>query len=181
MSLSEKNKRAESLIKPNVDKPIDSLPDRRAKMIYERYQSGRPIIMDDLKYLYKKDPEGCDTLVKHIIDPMHQKDQDLIASDKELSLYQSSSLSITNQQTEIEYKGITVKPNRNIDNIMEALYLVKMMLKQGDNDQLELLNIHNESTKLATLIQKMNHWDDMFSEQLVRYTYEAEKEFNILA
>ena len=180
MKLSQDKDREELTLKSRFEEVRRAIPDRRVKLIYERYLSGRAITMDDLKYLGKKDPEGLDYLVHKIIGfQASTKNIENINSDKCLDTGGTSDFSDKNViVTSQEYVGLT---KDQCSNRMNTTSMLKYWLQESENNLTGLLNIHSEVNKLTLLIQTMNYWEDSFSEQFVKYTYEPEKEFNVLA
>ena len=58
----------QNIINRNVYGRINPQSDKRINMIYDRYQSGKSIIIDDLRYLWLKDPKGFEQLTRNIVE-----------------------------------------------------------------------------------------------------------------
>lgn len=183
MNTRERSENTQVQTKPGSYEKINPNLDRRVQMIYERYRTGKAIIMDDLRYLWSKDPESCDKLAKSIINAKTSKGLE-IKSDQIISIgYADKYTKSTNeQQKHIDYISSADTPIESFNNVQETMKSVKLIIERmNESERIDMLKNLNESLALTNLANNMKYWDDTFTDKMVKYTYEEEKEFNILA
>ncbi|MDF2543925.1 MAG: hypothetical protein K0S47_3643 [Herbinix sp.] len=166
-----------------INDQTNNQTDKRVKMIYDRYHSGKSIIMDDLQYLWMKDPEGCKKLAKSIVESKVDQVRETESNTLMNGVYVEKSIETGNEKRNyIEYHTTFDTPADSLDNIAENITSVKLMLENmSESELLEMMNHLNEAVELKKLTNKMKYWDDNFTDKMIQYTYEDMKEFNILA
>lgn len=181
MSIQEKNNKTQ--IDMNPYKQMNSQTENKVKMIYERYRTGKSIIMDDLRYLWLKDPEGCEKIARSIVESKTGKESEAQHNNIETIGYaMSQKENIKDQQYGIEYKSPSDIQNVSVNSVMDTMFTVKsMMEKMNESDLVDMLKNLNKEYELKKHIKNMNDWDDMYLDKLVMYSYDAVKKFNILA
>lgn len=182
MSIRGKSEKTQIEIKPHVYEQINPQLNR-VKAIYDRYHTGKSIIMDDLQYLWSKDPEGCVKLARSIIDSKIDKGLE-IESGNMISYVDSIKYTeSTDEQVNcIDHKTSIDTPMDTLKNVHEIMASVKLMVeKMSENELLDMLKNLNEELELKKLNNNMKYWDDTFVDKMVMYTYDVEKEFNSLA
>lgn len=159
------------------------LLDKRVKMIYDRYRTGRSITLNDLQYLWLKDPESCSKLVSSIAEPKSVKGIRLKLNHKASNGYvEKNKESKENQKNYIEYISSSDTPMVSLTDIRETMFSVKSMIENmSESERMELLNNVNDESVLKRVTNKMKYWDDAFIFKMVSYSYVDEKEFNKLA
>lgn len=188
----------------------DIQQDWKTKMIYDRFRAGRTIIMDDLRYLSMRDPEGCKKLTESIIKTFNNETEPEL-QETAMDNQQFASIDQNGQDTAVENDGsmnFTAIDNSSLDeiqytneslmdadqkadseittgihgDILDSLVTAKEMLVKMDEKELsDLLDNLNEVMELKKLNDKIRFWDDAFSDKMIMYTYEASKEFERLA
>lgn len=172
MSISGKKQMVTNL---HNDEPIKIQPDQKVKMIYERFHNGKSLIMDDLKYLLKKDPEGFERLTESILKPF-------IGFEKETNIEITIQSLLKNQQNRINDSIDFHEPAASSNNIQQAINIMKTIIKKmSEPERMELISNLNEASELMKISDKINLFDDMVEEKLAKYTYYLEEDFNMFA
>lgn len=183
MNTRVKNEKTQVQMKSGSDERINPNLDRRVQMIYDRYRTGKAIIIDDLKYLWSKDPEGCEKLARSIINAKTGKSPE--PQPNAIVSYSKGNSFIENtkeQQNYIDYRSSADTPVESFHNVQETMKSVKLIIERmNENERMDMLKNLNESLTLSNLANNMKYWDDSFTDKMVMYTYEEEKEFNIMA
>ncbi len=159
------------------------LLDKRVKMIYDRYRTGRLITLNDLQYLWLKDPESCNKLAKSIAESKSVKGIRLKLKNKVTSGYvEKSKESIEEQKNSIDYISSPEAPMVSLNDIRKTMFSVKSMLENmSESERKDLLNNFNDELELKKVTNKMKYWDDAFVFKMVSYSYDDETEFDKLA
>ena len=151
-------------------------PDRKASMIYERYRTGKTIILDDLRYLLWKDPEGCVKLMKSIVETK----VGTVPEGDVPDATNTESLDMNAPNPPIQ-KSYTDR-SKELSEVLETMQsLRKLLNRMNEKEQLDMLENLNEETELKRFSKNMKYWEDTFTDNIVRYTYEEQKEFDIRA
>lgn len=168
---------------PRSSERINPNLDRRVQMIYERYSTGKTIIMDDLYYLWSKDPEGCDKLARSIVDTKIDKHMEGKPNNLVNVAYVDRSIKSTKEQeNHIDYVSSPDAPVDNFKQIQDTMKSVKLIIERmNESERMDMLKNLNESFPLTELANNMKYWDDSYTDKMVMYTYKEEKEFSILA
>jgi hypothetical protein len=174
-------------IKSPSNGQIEAHPDEKVRLIYERYHAGKTIILDDLKYLWLKDPEGCKRLTKSIIEAKSKQSQETEIKDEGRKL-ESTSLTIKkpdamdDQINSFDIKSSEETLLSTFVNIQDMMSSMKLMLDQmSTNELMEMWNHINEALILEKIGDKMKCWDDVYEDKIMMNSYEVEKKFNKLA
>ena len=164
-----------------IDFKGNPLTDHRAKMIYQRYRTGKSIILEDLTYLLRHDIEGYHELAKYIITQVIGKEVKSESYDHYEIMIRKADNS-NNQSKNLVYSSLSdvpVNSNQDISGIMAS---AKSKIEALSDQELSaLLHSLNDETKLKCSIKRMKYWDDEVVDKMVVYTYEEEKTFNLLA
>lgn len=190
MSIRENNENLVNKVRLHNSEHSNEKSDKKLQKIYERYHNGKTIIMDDLKYLCLKDPEGCNILIKNIIEP------NIINSNKIESNMDSRIGDVNNTGLKSAVKNLEESKKQQLNNdsalIDDTEYRIKNSLeimssikleieKMNELEKMDMLNHLYKTIELIKLSQNMKYWDDKFNDKMIMYTYGDEKEFNILA
>lgn len=151
--------------------------DDRMKMIYQYYHVGKSLTLEDLQYLYQKDPEGCKKLIQRILhiettNELEQKEQVEQSIVKREFVHKNTS--------EREYK---IEDDR-IDkkDLLQTLELVKEKLeKMSDRELHDMSKNLNDRAALKDQVFRMKGLDEKDAEQLVKFAYEMEEKLDLLA
>jgi len=182
MSIRKENEKNQTEIEPHIAEQIDPLSDKRVKIIYERYKTGKSIIMDDLKYLCLKDPEGCKNLVRSIVESKTVKELE-IEPDHIISIgsEKKDTENAAEQQSCIEDQSASEIQMDTLAHVIETMISVKSEIKKmSEWELLDMIKNLNEALELKKMSNTMKYWDDTFTDKMVMYTYSEEKEFNML-
>ena len=183
MSAREKSEKTQMVRNPNIFEQINHQSDKRVKMIYDRYRTGKSIIMDDLKYLWLKDPEGCEKIARSIVEGQTVKEPEnkpnyLISIENGKKIVENTN----DQQDYMDYKSGLETPIDTLKNVLDTITKVKLMIdNMSEKERMDILRNLNETPELQILTNKMKYWDDAFSDKMLIYTYDVEKEFDKLA
>jgi hypothetical protein len=192
MNTRENAEKAYMEANSHIYEPIEEHQDEKVRMIYERYHEGKTIILDDLRYLWLKDPEGCKKLTKSIIEAK-SKQSKAEEPEKEQELNNLIDIGTFSKKTEeiIEQHnyidviaGYDVSPNSQLPqvNIQDILSSMKLVLEtMSESDLMEMWNHINEALVLEKIGDKMKHWNEAVESKIMMYSYEVEKKFNMLA
>ncbi|MFA9376083.1 MAG: hypothetical protein ACERKZ_04940 [Lachnotalea sp.] len=155
--------------------------DAREKMIYERYHSGKTIIMDDLKYILLKNPEAFEKLAKSIAFSNSGKNfsfkpnilGDRTSTNKSLDSIEEDVRKRDYPEGEI----ISINPNTNITDIMTS---VRSILENMSEKELKDIskNIY-EPLELLKRIAVLKDLEDVPADKKVQYTYAQNNEIDI--
>ncbi|WP_099467272.1 hypothetical protein [Konateibacter massiliensis] len=157
--------------------------DDRVKMIYERYRSGRTIIMDDLEYLLWKNPEAFEKLAKSMLRPKSHKGFDFSAIEAGNTSYINDGVDTNAQEGQfIDYscasmEGLPVETEINISNIIAS---VRATIENMSTKELNEIsrNVY-EPLELLKRIAVLKELDDSPMDEKVIYTYKLKKEIDI--
>lgn len=169
---------------PNHYDHINYNPDNRVKMIYNRYRMGKTIIMDDLKYLWSKDPEGCDKLAKSIVESNTVKVLEVTTNNSINN--EDGNMSTDNTKEEqsnyIEDRTDTGTLLQTVKFMPEIIGSVKLMIeKMSENERKDISKNLYDWIELKKLTHKMKYWDDTFLDKMTMYTYDGKNDYDILA
>lgn len=139
----------------------------RLKKIYYRYHRGQALIMDDLRYLWQKDPEGYKKF-----------SQGMVESKVGFELQKE----IPTMKVEIPQNIIERKWDSNRkDNMLETMIAIRVKMGiMEDSERRGFLNYVDSKLVQEQVVKKMKYWDDSVIEKVAMYTYDQEKEFSIL-
>jgi hypothetical protein len=182
MSIREKNEEIQVIMNPYLYEQMNSQEDLRVKMIFDRYRSGRSIILDDLQYLWLKDPEGCKKLARNIIESRTGSESKTVSSNINIDYINQNSENSTDQPDYMNYSSGLDTPTDTSDNIPGIMTSVKSIIeKMSKREQMDILKNLNGDLELKRL-NNMKFWEDSFVDKMVMYTYvDEEKEINMLA
>ena len=182
MSIREKSEKTQINIKPHSYEQKNPQPDIRVKIIYERYRTGRTIILDDLRYLWLEDPEGCEKLARSIIEPKTDKGLETEPNIMVSIEYVKESSESTNEQlNHIDYVSSSDIPVDTLKNAQEIMNSIKLMMeKMSESELKDMLDNLNETLELKKLNNKMEYWDDVFAHKILTYSINLKKEIDIL-
>lgn len=192
MNTMENTKKVYNKVKPLSYERIEEPQDDRVSEIYERYHAGKAIILDDLRYLWLKDPEGCKKLTKSIIESKSEQSK----SEKTVKKQEVDHVKITgiisknpedlsNQHNYIDAivgfdaPAKPLKPQRNIQEIINSMKIV--LENMSDSDLKEMWKHINEELVSEKIGDKMKYWNHTYEDKIMMYSYEQEKKFNMLA
>ena len=184
MSIKGKSEITHIKIDPQIYLQINPQVDKRVQMIYDRYRTGKSIILDDLRYLFLRDPEGCKKLAKSIIEAKNGKEQESEPGNVVSIGYKKINSEKANEQRNyIENISINSDTsNDSIHNVLITMSSVKSLIENmSENELMDMMNNLNEAIELKKLASQMKYWEDEFIDKMVAYTYEEEKEFDKLA
>ncbi|MDF2587189.1 MAG: hypothetical protein K0S41_1030 [Anaerocolumna sp.] len=190
MSIRENNENLVNKIRLHNSEHSNEKPDKKLQKIYERYHNGKTIIMDDLKYLCLKDPEGCNILIKNIIEPNIINSNKIESNmDSKIGDVNNTGLKSTVKNQEESKKqqfnndsALIDDTEYRIKNSLEIMSSIKLEIeKMNELEKMDMLNHLYKTIELIKLSQNMKYWDDKFNDKMIMYTYGEEKEFNILA
>lgn len=182
MNINDNAKKTNNEIKLNAYEQINPQLDKRVQMIYERYHAGKSIIMDDLQYLWKKDPEGCERLLRSIVEPKADKKiENELDQMGNIKLAEKEAESTSEQSNHLDDGSDTNLPIDKLKKVIESMNSIKLVIeKMSDSERMDLMKGFNEALELKKLPNKMKYWDDTFLDKMTMYTFEEEKEFNLL-
>jgi hypothetical protein len=187
MSIRGKNKKQENEkqqngLLPKISEKINSKEDIRLKNIYDRYHNGKTMIMDDLKYVCSKDPDGCKILIKNIVESRVNKGKENDSNKMEYrEPVMNNTESIIKQQISSDYIPDSKTYVNDLKNGIEMMSSIKFEIgKMDEKEKMDMLNNLYQTIELIKLSKNMKYWDDKFQNKLVMYTYGDDKDFNIL-
>ena len=179
-------------VKPLSYEFIEEHLDERVSKIYERYHTGKTIILDDLRYLWLKDPEGCKKITRSIIEAKSEQgevkesdrkqavnnDEDIIAFSKKTK----DKFAQEDYGEELSRSDSLEKSHLSQVNMNDIIGLMKLELEHmSHNDLIEMWKHINEALMLKNIGDKMKYWNDTFDQKIMVYTYEDKNKFNTLA
>lgn len=174
MSIRDNNEKTQMEMNPRIYGQINHMQDNKVKMIYHRYRMGKTIIMDDLKYLCLRDPEGCDKLAKNIIEP----NTDIVLKVNTMNKEKDS----TELSNSLAYKSDVVTSIDTLKNIPEIMTSVKSMIeKMNEKEREDISKNLYDILELKKLTKKMKYWDDTFLNKMGIYSNDGKNEYDILA
>ena len=169
-------------IRRNNHEPINPLPDQRLTMIYERYHTGKSIILDDLRYLWRKDPEGCSKLTRSILGVMKDKKQEAELTTKVSTRFDDMIVSANEQPKLIGTTTSSENLFHMFDNVQDFLETIKLKLEQmSEQERMDLMNHFNTILEKQKVAAKMRYWEAELEEKINYYSIETEKKFDMLA
>ncbi len=177
MNRRETNEKRQIEINPLI---YNHQPDKRAKMIYNQYHNGRSIIIDDLKYLWLKDPEGGYKIARSLVEAKIDKGLEIEPNNKIWYVEENTECK-NKQQNYIEYECGDDTSRDIVENVLETIISIKLRIKKMSDK--ELKDVSENLYKGLELKQQINiikNWDDTFIDKMVMYTYDVEKEFDFI-
>lgn len=178
-----------------------SVVDSKLQNIYNRYHMGRTIILDDLKYVSAKDPDGCDSLLKSIVfsqtDEEYEKEQsECIEKEHKECIQEQEEIKEKVIIQDFSEKGNLNKsedgyvdcmdhehnPEESIDNISNIISSIKSIFGELDEyEKIDMLKNLFHELDLMDIGRNLNYWEDAYSNKLTMFTYDEKKKFNMLA
>ncbi len=181
MSDREKNEKMNLSKNPYIREILNVESDAKVKMIYERYRTGKTIIMDDLKYLLMKNPEAFEKIAKHIA--QSNSGREFNFGSIEFDTRPNSPK--REDDTVVEGNYINFIPSEetqgetivNISNIMAS---VKSVIENMSAEELKEIsrNVY-EPLELIKRIAVLKELEDKSTDEKAMYTYDNEKDFDI--
>ena len=115
--------------------------DSRLRWIYEQYHSGKTVILDDFKYLYRKDPEGCRRLLRSIIDKnyeVHKEEQRQKTEWVTMECISQLEQAVKEAEGRLELKSEmeAMESKLTLESVKESLANVKEMVKVMEQEEL---------------------------------------------
>ena len=153
---------------------ITQRTDPRVHWIYEQFLRGKALTLDDLKYMSKKDIEGCRMIINALIENQE------IQKNKQRKQVESAAFIHINQieqavllsQERLSHKSSRSKmePKQTIENVKESLTNVKqMVLVMSWNELQDMMNHLNHVSELQKkYVDELQGWQ-MFLEETDRY------------
>ena len=181
MNSGEKHDNNQSKISPYSYEQFNDYPNKKVKIIYDRYRKGKSITIDDLKYLWLNDFEGCNKLVKNFIELKKSGALTMESNDINSSIAMNKEEDTKEQQNSIDVISDidhTIDTLKNITEIMESIKSMRENMSESEQRDISM-NLF-ETLELEKLVKKMKDWDDTIIEKMMMYTYEDEKEFNVV-
>jgi hypothetical protein len=189
MSISEKN---QMNLNSQIYEQRNRKTDRRLTMIYDRYHTGKSIIIDDLKYVCLKDPDGCNHIVKNIVESDSENKQ-VIESNlenkqvKEPKKVEKLEYAVNKNESSIKLLDYPDRENSIDTQItelkkgLEIMSSLKSVIdKMDDSEKIDMLANLYEALELKKLNQEIKFWNDTIADRISMYTYSEEKEFDVL-
>lgn len=164
--------------KSHIRENITYESDERVKMIYERYHTGRAIIMDDLEYLLLKNPEAFEKIARSILRPKSEKGFNFGSIDIGNSTYVKKSVeSETEQQNIIDYTSSEGMPSETVVNVSDIMTSLKSIIEHMSEKELQ--DISQNIYDPLELIKRIAVLNDISPDEKVLYTYAKDKDFDI--
>lgn len=158
---------------------IKPLLDKRVRMIFDRYYKGRSLTLNDLQYLWLKEPESCIKLARNITEGKSFKGIRLKRKHKvNYGYVEKSKENLDEQKHTIDYISNPNSLDISENDIQETMFSVKLMLENmSENERMDLLNDFNDVFELRQISSQMKYWDDAFAFKMVSYSYEDEEKY----
>lgn len=125
-------------------------PDARMKWIYEHYHNGQLITIDDFKYLYLRDPEGCKRLVDSWIDKNWSDKKDDQRKEEQIHTKQAD------RSREDQLEPVLIQQLEMMNRITEDLLPMAKVEKPSAKDALANIKetvVEMNRTELLEMIQ----------------------------
>lgn len=183
MSIRENSEKIQIKMKPHFYKQINHQMDKKIQMIYDRYRTGKSITIDDLQYLWLKDPEGCEKLARSIVESKIGKELEIEPNNMVSNVNMKKNKESTNEhQNYIDYISSPDTPLDALKSVRETMISVKLTIeKMSERERMDMLNDFYDALELKKVTDIMKYWNDAFIDKIVTYSYDVEKEFDKLA
>ncbi len=181
MNSGEKHDNNQNRISPYSYEQIYDMPNKKVKMIYDRYSKGKAITMDDLKYLWLNDFEGCSKLVKNYVELKKSNELTIEPKHENSNNDKNNTEIMEEQEKNAELKAEmddTISRLKNISELMESIKLLRETMSESEQRDISM-NLY-ETLELEKLAKKMKDWDDSIIEKMMMYNNEEEKKFNVV-
>lgn len=131
--------------------------DYRTACIYEQYRRGYAMTLDDLKYLSKKDPEGCKRILnkftgngreEEIQESTKQKEQSVMDHLKkmEYAVYQTQE-----KMNQLELTNVSTSAVKTLMEVKESLNHLKNLISLMNQEELgDMMNHLYQTSELRT-------------------------------
>jgi len=136
------------------EKNLRTWGESRTRWIYEQYHSGKVVIMDDFEYLGRKDPEGCEKLMKSLLNKKHpvHKDENRMKKEKEAIDYINQlerEVTEAESRLKIDSSAEVQQSKQRLENVKESLVHAKEMVQLME--QKDLADMMNHLYQIADL------------------------------
>lgn len=179
MSISEKNK---INLNSHIYEQRNRKTDKRLTMIYDRYHTGKSIIIDDLKYVCLKDPDGCNHIVKNIVESNPENNQ--VIEPKKVENTEYSVNSKDSSKKHEDYPDCLINIDTQIEELKKGLEIMSSLKsvidKMDDSEKIDMLANLYEALELKKLNHEIKYWNDTFAHRIANYSYSEEKEFDVI-
>lgn len=166
----------------HINEKLNFHTDERVKMIYERYHSGRTIIMDDLQYLLWKNPEAFEKIARSILRPKSKNGFDFSSIEVGNTSYINDGVNTNTQEGQfIDYtSSMEGLPVETVVNVPDIIASVRAIIENMSTQELNEIsrNVY-EPLELLKRIAVLKELDDSPMDGKVIYTYKPEKEIDI--
>ncbi len=182
MSIRGKNENTLNKINPYIYEQINNIPNKRVKRIYDQYSKGKSITIDDLKYLWLNDFEGCTKLVRNFVETKNDHGRKTESNDMENVGFEKRNTEIAKEQhNHMDSKSDTDNTIDTLKDITEIMKSIKLMRENmSESERMDMSINLFETLELNKLAKNMQNWDDAFLGKMVMYTYDEKKEFNVV-
>lgn len=181
MSDREKNVNIHIEKNPHIHEKLIFETDERVKMIYERYRTGRTIIMDDLKYMLLKNPEAFEKITRSIIQSKSGKEFSFESINIGNNAYEKKNIDSTNEDgNSINFTSSEGTPVETVVNVSDIMTSVRSIIENmSEKELMEISKNVYDPLELIKRIAVLKELEDTPLDKKDIYTYAQEKEFDI--
>lgn len=138
---------AKKPIQNSDDKKLRMWGESRARWIYEQYHSGKVVIMDDFEYLGRKDPEGCEKLMRSLLNKNRTVHKDEFRRQKEqeaIDYINHLEQEVTEAEKRMEEaaQDDAKESKQTFENVKESLTHAKEMVQRMEQKELSDMMDH---------------------------------------
>jgi len=179
--MSDREKQPMTKHHPHIHENLNLESDERVRMIYERFHTGRTLIMDDLKYLLMKNPEAFEKLAKSLVRPKSKEGFDFTSIEVENKDYAGKNADGTVPEGScIDYtvhEEVPVEAPVDINALMAS---VKSVIENMSDEELKNMsrNVY-DPLELLKRIAVLRQLEEKPLEEKMMNNYLTDKDFDV--